>query len=63
MVNFKVKVKNGKNVLIKDVWYVPRIKRNLMSMGHLIEKGFSVVMKNNLLKLYDFNQKLIMQSE
>src|SRR3954471_3385560 len=63
MGNVKVKVKNGKTVLIKDVWYVPGIRSNLMSVGQLIEKGFSVVMKNNLLKLYDSNQKLIMQSE
>src|ERR1043165_5195550 len=48
MENVKVKVKNGKNVLIKDVWYVPGIKSNLMSVGQLIEKGFLVVMKNNL---------------
>src|SRR3954471_13512024 len=63
MGNVKVKVKNGKTVLIKDVWYVPRIRSNLMSVGHLIEKGFSVVMKNNLLKLYDSNKNLIVQSE
>src|ERR1043165_2035881 len=63
MGNVKVKVKNGKNVLIKDVWYVLGIKSNLMSVSQLIEKGFSVVMKNNFLKLYDSNQKLIMQSE
>src|SRR4051812_47503119 len=63
MGNVKVRVKNGKIVLIKDVWYVPGIKSNLMSVVQLIEKGFSVVMKNILLKLYDSNQKLIMQSE
>jgi transposase InsO family protein len=63
MGNVKVKVKNGKTVLIKDVWYVPGIRSNLMSVGQLIEKGFSVVMKDNLLKLYDSNQNLIMQSE
>lgn len=34
-----------------------------MSVGHLIEKGFSVTMKDNVLKLYDSDQKLIMQSE
>ncbi|XP_058742135.1 uncharacterized protein LOC131614585 [Vicia villosa] len=63
MGNGKVKVKNRKTVLIKDVWYVPGIKSNLVSVGQLIEKGFSVVMKDNLLKLYDPNQKMIMQLE
>ncbi|XP_050908333.1 uncharacterized protein LOC127121955 [Lathyrus oleraceus] len=33
MRNVKVRVKNGKNFLIKDVWYVPGIKSNLMSVG------------------------------
>ena len=51
MGNFKVK--NGKTVMINDVWYVRGMKRNMMSVGQLIEKGFSVTMKNNLLKLYN----------
>ncbi|XP_050914732.1 uncharacterized protein LOC127129622 [Lathyrus oleraceus] len=63
MGNVKVKVKNGKTALIKDVWYVPGMKINLMNVGHLIKKGFSVIMKDNLLKLYDSDQKLIMQTE
>ena len=53
MGNGKVKVKNGKSVLNKDVWYDHEMKRNLISVGHLIENGFSVIMKNNLLMLYD----------
>jgi hypothetical protein len=36
---------------------------NLLSVGQLIEKGFSVIMENNLLTLYDSNQKIIMKSE
>lgn len=49
--------------MIRDVWYVPGIKSNMMSVGQLIEKYFSIIMKDNLLKLYDFDQKLIMQYE
>lgn len=63
MGNVKVRVKNGKTIMIKDVWYVPSMKSNLMSVGQIIEKGFLITMKKNLLKLYDSNQKLIMQSE
>ena len=58
--NFIVKLKNEKTVLIKDVWYVLGMNSNLMSVGQLIKKGFSVTMKDNLLKLYNFNQKVIM---
>lgn len=39
------------------------MKSILMSVGQLIEKGFSVIMKDNLLKLYDCTQKLVMESE
>lgn len=63
MGNVKVKVKNGKTVLVKDVWYVPGMKSNLVSVCQLIEKGFSVTIKNNILKLYDSNQNLIMESK
>lgn len=59
MENIGVKLTNGKIVLIKDVWYVPCMNINMMSVGQLLEKGFSVTMKDNLLKLYDCNQKLI----
>lgn len=34
-----------------------------MSVVQLIEEGFSVTIKNNLLKLCDYDQKMIMQSE
>ena len=39
------------------------MNRNLMSVGQLIEKGFSLTMKDNLLNLYDCNQKLVMHFE
>ena len=63
MENVKIILNNGKAAVIQNVWYVPDMKSNLMSVGQLVEKGFSVTMKDNLLKLYDCNQKLIMESE
>ncbi|XP_050902756.1 uncharacterized protein LOC127115202 [Lathyrus oleraceus] len=38
MGNVKVKVKNGKTVMIKDVWYVPGMKSNLMSGSNITLK-------------------------
>lgn len=38
MRNVRVKLNSGKTILIKDVWYVPGMNRNLMSVGQLIEK-------------------------
>ncbi|XP_050889598.1 uncharacterized protein LOC127094869 [Lathyrus oleraceus] len=63
VLNVIVKLNNGKIVLIKDVWYVPGMNRNLISVGQLIEKGFSVTMKDNRFKLYNCNQKMIMKFE
>src|SRR4051812_29829532 len=39
------------------------MESNLMNVGQLLEKGFSLTMKDNLLRLYDCNQKFIMQYE
>lgn len=63
MGNVQVKLKNGKAKLINNVLYVLGMNNNCINVGKLLEKYFSVIMKDNLLKLYDCNQKLIMQSE
>lgn len=53
---------NGKSVLIKNVWYVPGMKCNLMSIGQLLQKGFSVTMCDGKLKLFDQQKKLVLRS-
>ena len=46
--------KDGKVVaVIESVLYVPSMKCNLLNVGQLVEKGFSVCMKDDLLKVYD----------
>lgn len=52
IVDIAIKMKDGKNALIEKVLYVPGMKCNLLSIGQLIEKGFSVTMKGNILHLY-----------
>lgn len=61
--NVKVKLKNGNTVLIKDVQYVPGMESSLMRVGQLHENEFSITMKDDFLKLYDCNHKLIRQSK
>lgn len=39
--------------MIKDVLYIPRMKCNLLSVGQLVEKNFSVVMKDGDFELVD----------
>ena len=42
--------------------YVPGNKCNLLSVGKLVEKGFSVVMKDGALKLFDTKNNLVLKS-
>ena len=56
-------MKDGKVVaVIESVLYVPGMKCNLLSVGQLVEKGFSVCMKDDLLKAYDSKDRLILKS-
>ena len=52
----------GGKVIIEDVFYVPDMKCNLMSIGQLVEKGFSVSMEGESLKLFDPKKKLVLKS-
>ena len=44
---------NGKESSIVDVYYVPDMKSNILSMGQLMEKGYSVFMKDRMMHLKD----------
>jgi len=58
------KIKRDERIMavIEGVMYVPGMKCNLLSVGQLIEKGFSVCMKNDMLKVYDSKLKQILKS-
>ena len=45
--------KDGKEGTMEDVYYVPDLKNNILSMGQLLEKGCSVFMKDRMLHLKD----------
>ena len=38
--------KNGKEGTVENVYYVPDLKSNILSMGQLLEKGCSIFMKD-----------------
>nr|GEU68369.1 hypothetical protein [Tanacetum cinerariifolium] len=42
---------NGKESMIEDVYYVPAMKSNILSLGQLMKKGYWVLMKNRKLLL------------
>jgi len=54
--------KNGKIAIIEDVFYVPGMQCNLLSVGQLFQKGYLVTMKDNSLKLCDKNQRLVLKT-
>ena len=48
---------------MEDVYYVPDLKSNILSMGQLLEKGCSVFMKDRMLHLKDKNGRVLAHIE
>lgn len=53
MWNILVHLQDDKNEVREKVIYVPGSKWNLMNFGQLVEKGHSIIMEYDSLKLYD----------
>ncbi|XP_004500571.1 uncharacterized protein [Cicer arietinum] len=58
--NMVIKRRNGSTIVIENVLYVPEMKSNLLSIGQLIQKGFQVIMKNDVLEMYDGQKNIIL---
>jgi len=52
--------KDGQHSFINDVLYVPNTKNNLLSLGQLLEKGYSMQIKDMQLKMFDGNKRSIL---
>ena len=48
-----VYAKNGEKRTIRDVYYVPGLMCNLLSVGKLLEKEYRVFFKNKVCTIYD----------
>ena len=53
------KLKNGEHKFITEVFYVPDIKNNILSLRQFLEKGFEVQMNDKNLKIFDESATLI----
>lgn len=53
--------KEGKTSLMEDVLFVPSMQSNLLSMGQMVEKGLSVIMEGDSLKLYDKKKRMVLK--
>jgi hypothetical protein len=51
--NVKFLQKNGRFGMIEDVYFIPEMKSNVLSVGQLMEKGFEIFMKNQTLHIKD----------
>jgi len=60
--NVVIKKDEKETMVIEDVLYVPGMKCNLLSVGQLVQKGFSVSMKEEVLKVYDARKRLVLKS-
>lgn len=50
---------DGREVIVDDVLYVPGLKTNLLSVGQLLQKGFTMTMENNFLNDFYQNNKVV----
>lgn len=57
----KLKI-GGITQVVTDVYYVPDLKNNLLSIGQLQEKGFKVVFEDNKCEVFHKEKGLIISS-
>jgi len=55
--------KDGKQGIMEDVYYVPDLKNNILSMRQLLEKCYLVFMKDQILHLKDKNGRVLVHVE
>jgi hypothetical protein len=54
---------NGIIHVITDVFFVPELKNNLLSLGQLMEKGLAVMIKQGKCKIFHPERGLIMETQ
>ncbi|XP_019418591.1 PREDICTED: uncharacterized protein LOC109329380 [Lupinus angustifolius] len=57
-----IKRRDGKSAYISNVLYVPKMKSNLLSLGQLLEKGYTMEMKDGMMKVFDKNKHNILKA-
>ncbi|GKD15447.1 zinc finger, CCHC-type containing protein [Tanacetum coccineum] len=55
--------KNNEQKIVSDIYYIPNLRSNILSLGQLTEIGCKIIMDGNKLTLYDKNKKLLMKVE
>ena len=55
------RTKDGKKCKLRDVYFIPNLYNNILSLGQLSESGSKVLIKGEYLWIYDENDCLIMK--
>ncbi|CAL2237915.1 unnamed protein product [Prunus armeniaca] len=53
---------NGVNYVVHEMYYVPELKNNLLSIGKLQERGLAILIKEEVCKIYHPMKGLIIQT-
>ena len=53
--------KGGEHCKLTDVYFIPRLKANLVSLGQLDKAGYHISIERRLLKICDDRRQLLMQ--
>lgn len=53
--------KNGDQLLIPDVYYIPALTSNILSLGQLTEEGYDIRMRGDLLKMEDATGRSVLK--
>jgi hypothetical protein len=53
-----IHLKNGEHQFITNIYFVPIMKSNILSLGQLLEKDYEIHMKNRCLLLRDDKKNL-----
>nr|GEY92710.1 zinc finger, CCHC-type [Tanacetum cinerariifolium] len=53
--------RNQEQKIVSNVYYIPNLKSNILSLGQLTKIGCKVIMEGNKLTLYDKSKKLLMK--
>ena len=54
-----IRLKDGRHEFISNVYYVPDMKNNILSLGQLLEKGYDIHRKDFGLSIKDGRNNLI----
>lgn len=53
--------KSGQQRVLTDVYYIPSLKSNIISLGQLDESGYKITMQGGILRLFEKDGLLLMQ--